>query len=68
MRLDKRFENGFKFEIYAYVLLKIQARIISENYKKKYLYVNRNKMRAKIFFFKTFYAAYKKLLEKLKFE
>ena len=42
--------------------------MILKNYKKKYLCVDRNKVRAKIFFFKTFYIIYKKLFEKLEFE
>ena len=42
--------------------------MILKNYKKKYLCVDRNKIRVKIFFFKTLYAVYKKLFKKLKFE
>ena len=68
VRLGKRFESGFKPEAYAYALLKVQARMIPENYKGGCLYADRNKVRVKISSLKALYAVYEKLLEESEFE
>ena len=68
VRLGKRTDNSFRKDAYKAALLKVQERMIPEDYEGGYTCLEIAKLRAKVSSLKKLFAAYRKMLNEPEFE